>query len=175
MELGWNIPATESADSMTFLIRFTMHDVRSGDYLDLVAAYDVDKGRHIERTGSGDRLAALKRSESEQRRQWEENKRNAARACLIYWAVTLIAGVALCVLSILAVALSHLRSRYRGPIAYWRDKPSVSPASAVRLVDIVDQGRGDHRRHCPMGLVHGVRGRVRHLRQGQTRTRQGVP
>lgn len=125
VELGWNIPATESADSMTFLIRFTMHDVRSGDYLDLVAAYDVDKGRHIERTGSGDRLAALKRSESEQRRQWEENKRNAARACLIYWAVTLIAGVALCVLSILAVALSHLRSRYRGPIAYWRDKPSV--------------------------------------------------
>ncbi|NEG54984.1 DUF2207 domain-containing protein [Bifidobacterium platyrrhinorum] len=210
VELGWNIPATASADSMRFRIRFTMHDVatawddvatfqwepfgkenqvpigtvtgtvrfpagvgktdswawlhterestttrtagggleftvhdvRSGDYLDLVAAYDVHKTRNIARTRSGDRLDALKHSEDEQRRQWEENKRNAARARLIYWTITLIMGVILCAWAIIAVVSSHLRSRYRGPIEYWRDKPSASPAAAARLIGIVDHGKG---------------------------------
>ncbi|PLS29621.1 DUF2207 domain-containing protein [Bifidobacterium parmae] len=213
VELGWNIPATESADSLTFNIRFTMHgvgtkwddvaafqwepfgtsnqvpigtvtgkvrfplgvdttnswawlhteqrsetsrgkngtldftvhDVRSGDYLDLVAAFDADEASNVARTRSGTHLDALKRSEAEQERQWRDKQQGDARARLIYWSITLVAGIVMCALSITAVVTSRRRSHYRGPIEYWRDKPAVSPAAAARLIDVVDPEGGRHR------------------------------
>ncbi|MBT1164789.1 DUF2207 domain-containing protein [Bifidobacterium felsineum] len=207
VEIGWNIPATESADSLKFDVSFTLHDVatqwddiaslqwepfgrsnpvpigtvsgtvhfpdgitsdtswgwlhtertsetrraadgslqfkaynvRSGDYLDVVAAFKAtpnDTG--IARHQSGDHLDALKRGEYRQEQQWRDKQRTMARARLGLWIAAVVLGLIFCAWGIVAVIRSNRNSKYRGPIEYWRDQPGISPASAARLIEVVE-------------------------------------
>lgn len=124
-------------------LKFTAYNIHSGDYLDVVAAYaSTPTSTGISRVRKTDRLDALKRSEAEQERQWQEGQRTAARARLALWIATVVIGVALCAWGLYASITSNKRSKYRGPIEYWRDQPGISPASAARLIDVVDKTGG---------------------------------
>ena len=210
IEIGWNIPATESANSLTFDISFTMHDVvslyddvatfqwepfgpknqvpigrvtgrlhfpdgvtaknswawlhteatsstrrdpgntlvfsadnlKAGDYLDVVAAYDASAAKGVSRVYEGNRLDYLKRDEARQEREWRDRQRRAAQLRVVLWALSLAVGAALCAWAIIAVFRSNRGAQYHGPIEYWRDMPQASPASAARLIDVVDSSKG---------------------------------
>lgn len=134
-------------------LRFTANDVRAGEYLDVVAAYDADvvkepswwKGRDNVgsrsgdwiRRGGGERLAWLQQDETRQETAWRDNQRASAQRRLVLWAVLTLAGLILCVIAVVAACRSQRGARYRGDIEYWREPPDVSPASAARLTDVL--------------------------------------
>ena len=53
------------------------------------------------------------------------------------WAVLAVVGVALIVWGVIASIRSNREADYRGGVEYWRDPPEISPASAARLLSIV--------------------------------------
>ena len=56
----------------------------------------------------------------------------------MFWIVSIVLGIALCAWGIWAVISSNRRAQYRGSVEYWRDQPGISPASAARLIRVVD-------------------------------------
>lgn len=134
---------SETARAADGGLTFKAYNIKSGDYLDLVAAYAVSPNGNsgIDRTRAGDHLDALKRSEAEQERQWRESQRNAACARLIFWIATVVLGVALCAWGLYASITSNRRAKYRGELEYWRDQPGISPAAAAKLVDVVEPSK----------------------------------
>lgn len=206
IEIGWNIPATESAESLKFDISFTMHDVvslyndvaafqwepfgssnqvpinrvtgtlhfpsgvtdntswawlhtevtsttrrdadntlvftandlKAGDYLDVVAAFDASAADGIARVYGSNRLDYLKRTEAQQEQAWRDRQRRNAQLRVLFWVLTIVVGAALCAWAIIAVIRSNKVAQYHGPIEYWRDKPQLNPTSAARMIDVVD-------------------------------------
>ena len=117
---------------------FTAYNMRTGDYLDVVAAFDSSKAGDMARTQPGDHLNDLKTSEYNQQQRWLDRQRLAARIRLIGWIATIVIGLALCVWGVWAAIASNRRAQYHGDIEYWRDQPGISPASAARLITLVD-------------------------------------
>lgn len=118
--------------------RFTAYNIHNGDYLDVVAAFDAAKAKDIARKGTGNHLKDLKQDEYKQQQRWLDKQRFAARARLVFWIVSIVLGIALCAWGIWAVISSNRRAQYRGSVEYWRDQPGISPASAARLIRVVD-------------------------------------
>ena len=117
---------------------FTAYNIHNGDYLDVVAAFDAAKAKGIARKGTGNHLKDLKQDEYKQQQRWLDKQRFAARARLVFWIVSIVLGIALCAWGIWAVISSNRRAQYRGSVEYWRDQPGISPASAARLIRVVD-------------------------------------
>ena len=117
---------------------FTAYNMRTGDYLDVVAAFDSSKAGDMARTQPGDHLNDLKTSEYNQQQRWLDRQRLATRIRLIGWIATIVIGLALCIWGVWAAIASNRRAQYHGDIEYWRDQPGISPASAARLITLVD-------------------------------------
>ena len=117
---------------------FTAYNIRTGDYLDVVAAFDSSKAGDMARTQPGDHLNDLTTSEYNQQQRWLDRQRLAARIRLIGWIATIVIGLALCIWGVWAAIASNRRAQYHGDIEYWRDQPGISPASAARLITLVD-------------------------------------
>lgn len=117
---------------------FKAYNIRTGDYLDVVAAFSASKAGSIARTGDGAHLKDLQQDEYNQQQRWLDKQRTAARVRLIFWIATIVIGIALCAWSVWTVAVSNKRAQYRGDIEYWRDQPGISPASAAQLIEVVD-------------------------------------
>ncbi len=117
---------------------FTAYNIRTGDYLDVVAAFDSSKAGDMARTQPGDHLNDLKTSEYNQQQRWLDRRRLAARIRLIGWIATIVIGLALCIWGVWAAIASNRRAQYHGDIEYWRDQPGISPGSAARLIKVVD-------------------------------------
>ena len=117
---------------------FMAYNIHNGDYLDVVAAFDAAKAKGIARKGTGNHLKDLKQDEYKQQQRWLDKQRFAARARLVFWIVSIVLGIALCAWGIWAVISSNRRAQYRGSVEYWRDQPGISPASAARLIRVVD-------------------------------------
>ncbi|OZG64055.1 DUF2207 domain-containing protein [Bifidobacterium eulemuris] len=126
-------------------LRFTAYDVKAGDYLDVVAAYDrtAADSSAVTRVITGDHLDALQADETRQEQQWREQQRAHAIRMVVFWAASIAIGVLLCVIGLFGVRKSLEAARYRGGIEYWRDPPGMSPASAATLIDVVDSPAGD--------------------------------
>lgn len=123
-------------------LAFKAYNVRSGDYLDVVAAFKATPNvTGIARHESGSHLNALKQSEYEQEQQWRDKQRTMARVRLGIWIATVVLGILFCAWGIWAVIRSNKNSKYHGPIEYWRDEPGISPASAARLIDVVEPSK----------------------------------
>ena len=56
----------------------------------------------------------------------------------MFWIVSIVLGIAVCAWGIWAVISSNRRAQYSGSVEYWRDQPGISPASAARLIRVVD-------------------------------------
>ncbi|NEG89425.1 DUF2207 domain-containing protein [Bifidobacterium aerophilum] len=134
-------------------LKFTAYDVRAGEYLDVVAAYDADvvkepawwkgndnvgsrSGNWIRR-GDGDYLDWLKADETRQETSWRDQQRIYARNRLVIGLGFAVVGLLLCVIAVISALLSHRGACYRGDIEYWREPPDVSPSSAARMADVL--------------------------------------
>lgn len=210
LEIGWNIPATEQAESLKFDVTMTLHDVAtkyndvteiiwnpistaneapigeisgtvtfpdgidadsswawlhttntsetkrgdngslefaaynlgSGDYINLVMAFDSSKTSNVARSVNKDALDTIKDSETKQERSWRNSQSSKSRLRLLGWVVGIIAGLGLCIAAIWGLFKANKYSKYSGNIDYWRDEPGVSPACAARLIDVVDTSTG---------------------------------
>ena len=119
------------------VLQFTAYDVRAGQHLDLVAMVDVNATDGVVRTASGRAAGRIIDDESRQERQWHESQQAAAIRRVVIWAVLAVVGVALIIWGVIASIRSNREADYRGGIEYWRDPPEISPASAARLLSIV--------------------------------------
>lgn len=124
-------------------LHFTISDLRTNQYVDLVAAFDNTGAAGVERTQSGDYLDELKSTEAAKERQWRDRQRLKAQLTVAGWLICLIIGVLCCVLAIRGVLSANREARYQGGIEYWRDPPQVSPAASAYLIDVVDESVGD--------------------------------
>lgn len=124
-------------------LHFTISDLRTNQYVDLVAAFDNTGAAGVERTQSGDYLDELKSTEAAKERQWRDRQRLKAQLTVAGWLICLIIGVLCCVLAIRGVLSANREARYQGGIEYWRDPPQVSPAASAHLIDVVDESVGD--------------------------------
>ena len=119
-------------------LQFTVHDVRAGDYVDVVAMFDVDATSGVARTRDTTIKNGIMKSEARQERQWRDQQRKKARIRLITWIAISVIGLVLCVIVVALALRSFNRSQYHGDIEYWRDEPEMSPASAAELLHMVD-------------------------------------
>ncbi|AZN74229.1 DUF2207 domain-containing protein [Bifidobacterium pseudocatenulatum] len=118
-------------------LQFTVHDVRAGDYVDVVAMFDVDATSGVARTRDTTIKNGIMKSEARQERQWRDQQRKKARIRLITWIAIAVIGLVLCVIAVALALRSFNRSQYHGDIEYWRDEPEMSPASAAELLHMV--------------------------------------
>lgn len=123
-------------------LRFTVYDLKSEQYVDVVAAFDSAVASDVARTELTDHLDALKADEAKQEKAWRDSQHQKAVVRVVIWILSLVIGIGSCVLAIIAVIRSNKASRYRGGLEYWRDRPSLSPASAARMIDIVGEAKG---------------------------------
>ncbi|WP_314686530.1 DUF2207 family protein [uncultured Bifidobacterium sp.] len=205
VEIGWNIPATDSADSMRFRVamtfhgvataysdvtalqwepfgasnqvpigtvtgvvrfpdgvtaanswawlhvtgtsttsrdsdgtlRFTAADVRTGQYLDLVAMMDGDATSGVVRRSDSAAKGRIIADENRQETQWRQQRHEAAVRTVVAWVVIAVLGIAFLVLGVIGSVRSNRLARYRGDIEYRRDPPDMSPASAAALLSLV--------------------------------------
>lgn len=119
---------------------FTVNDVKSGEYLDVAAAFDAAKAGDMARVETDDHLQELKEDEADDERFWRNLERQRSTRRLNNWMTTISAGLIFGIIGVVAALRSSGRSRYRGSIEYWRDRPELSPASAAKLIDIVTSG-----------------------------------
>ncbi|WP_341473633.1 DUF2207 domain-containing protein [Bifidobacterium longum] len=106
---------------------FTVNDVKSGEYLDVVAAFDAAKAGDMARVETDDHLQELKEDEADDERFWRNLERQRATRRLNNWMTTISAGLIFGIIGVVAALRSSGRSRYRGSIEYWRDRPELSP------------------------------------------------
>ena len=119
-------------------LQFTVYDVRAGDYVDVVAMFDVDATSGVARTRDTTIKNGIMKSEARQERQWRDQQRKKARIRLITWIAISVIGLVLCVIAVALALRSFNRSQYHGDIEYWRDEPEMSPASAAELLHMDD-------------------------------------
>lgn len=119
-------------------LQFTVHDVRAGDYVDVVAMFDVDATSGVARTRDTTIKNGIMKSEARQEQQWRDQQCKKARIRLITWIAISVIGLVLCVIAVALALRSFNRSQYHGDIEYWRDEPEMSPASAAELLHMVD-------------------------------------
>lgn len=123
-------------------LRFAVYNLKAEQYVDVVAAFDSAVATDVARTEPTDHLDTLKADETKQEKAWRDSQHQKAVVRVVVWVVSLIVGIGSCVLAIIAVIQSNKASRYRGGLEYWRDRPSLSPASAARMIDIIGEAKG---------------------------------
>ena len=104
-------------------LHFTISDLRTNQYVDLVAAFDNTGAAGVERTQSGDYLDELKSTEAAKERQWRDRQRLKAQLTVAGWLICLIIGVLCCVLAIRGVLSANREARYQGCLLYTSPSP----------------------------------------------------
>lgn len=123
-------------------LRFAVYNLKAEQYVDVVAAFDSAVATDVARTEPTDHLDTLKADETKQEKAWHDSQHQKAVVRVVIWIVSLVIGIGSCVLAIIAVIQSNKAARYRGGLEYWRDRPSLSPASAARMIDIIGEAKG---------------------------------
>lgn len=134
-------------------LRFSASDVRAGQYLDVVAAYDASAVKPPSGWRQGDAawvrrqtgrtyLPKLKQSEGQQEIAWRQQQAGPARVRVALWIAVVLAGLVLFVIGMVAAVRSYRESQYHGDIEYWREPPDMSPASAAKMADVMGLSKG---------------------------------
>ncbi|WP_300766042.1 DUF2207 domain-containing protein [uncultured Bifidobacterium sp.] len=131
--------STTSRDSDGTL-RFTASDVRSGQYLDVVAMFDVNAASGVARHSDAAAKSRIMTEETRQEEEWRAQQRANAVRTVAIWTAIIVFGLAFLILGIRGSVRSNRLARYRGGLDYWRDPPDMSPASAAALLDIAEGG-----------------------------------
>lgn len=116
---------------------FSADDIRSGDYLDIVAMFDSTLAGNVARTSGKDAKSTFMKIETQDEKEWRDEQRHSARMRVLSWVVTGALGIILCILGMIGAIRSIKASQYHGGIEYWRDPPDMSPASAAKLMGVL--------------------------------------
>ena len=116
---------------------FSADDVRAGDYLDVVAMFDVSKSQGVERKISGNHKQELIDSETQKEEEWRDKQHDQAVKRVTGWAVSALIGLAFIMGSLYLGITSFRKSQYKGDVEYYRDLPYMSPAAAARMNDVM--------------------------------------
>lgn len=116
---------------------FSVDDVRAGDYLDVVAMFDVSKSQGVERKISGNHKQELIDSETQKEEEWRDKQHDQAVKRVTGWAVSALIGLAFIMGSLYLGITSFRKSQYKGDVEYYRDLPYMSPAAAARMNDVM--------------------------------------
>ena len=134
-------------------LRFSASDVRAGQYLDVVAAYDASAVKPPSGWRQGDAawvrqqtgrtyLPKLKQSEGQQEIAWRQQQAGPARVRVALWIAVVLAGLVLFAIGMVAAVRSYRESQYHGDIEYWREPPDMSPASVAKMADVMGLSKG---------------------------------
>ena len=74
-------------------LKFTVYDVRAGDYVDVAAMFDVGATGGVERTRDTTIKNGIMKSEAKQEQQWRDQQRKQARIRLITWIAIAVVGL----------------------------------------------------------------------------------
>lgn len=119
-------------------LQFTAYDVRAGQHLDLVVMVDVQATDGVARQSEEDAATRIIDDESRQERAWRESQRRSAVIRVIVWIALAVLGAAAIAWGIVASIRSNRQADDCGDAVYWRDPPALSPASAAKLLAVVD-------------------------------------
>ena len=81
---------------------FTVNDVKSGEYLDVVAAFDAAKAGDMARVVTDDHLQELKEDEADDERFWRNLERQRSTRRLNNWMTTISAGLIFGIIGVVA-------------------------------------------------------------------------
>lgn len=123
-------------------LRFSADDVRAGQYLDVVAMFDVSAAKGVARTDSTDAKQRIIDDETQQESEWRESQRRAAIRRIVLVVVFAVAGLAAIVVGLVLARRSRRQASYQGDLDYWRDPPDLSPASAASMLVMVNGEKG---------------------------------
>lgn len=118
-------------------LKFTAYNVRSGQYLDLVAMIGANHMHGVTRHVDEDTKQWTLDDEARQEREWHERQRRNAQLRIVLWVAIAVAGALLAFFGIRSAIRSVDAAKYKGNIEYWREPPNMSPAAAAQLYDIV--------------------------------------
>lgn len=133
-------------------LRFSASDVRAGQYLDVVAAYDASAVKPPSGWRQGDAawvrqqaertyLPKLKQSEGRQEIAWRQQQAGPARVRVALWIAVVLAGLVLFAIGMVAAVRSYRESQYRRHrILAW--PPDMSPASVAKMADVMGLSKG---------------------------------
>ena len=104
-------------------LRFSASDVRAGQYLDVVAAYDASAVKPpygwrqgdaawVRRQAGRTYLPKLKQSEDQQEIAWRQQQAGPARVRVALWIAVVLAGLALFIIGMVAAVRSYRESQY---------------------------------------------------------------
>ena len=119
-------------------LKFTAYDVRAGQWLDVVAAFDVKVTRGVVRTSPDTAKDRIMRSEAQQESAWRDEQHAAAVRHVIVGVATTIIGVIAIVWGLVAAVRTIRASRPRGDVTYRREPPDMSPAAAAALLAVTE-------------------------------------
>lgn len=118
-------------------LKFTAYNVRSGQYLDLVAMIGANHMHGVTRHVDENTKQWTLDDEARQEREWHERQRRNAQLRIVLWIAIAVAGALLAFFGIRSAICSVDAAKYKGDIEYWREPPNMSPAAAAQLYDIV--------------------------------------
>lgn len=142
-----NTNSSETSRDDDGTLHFAAYDLRAGDYLDLVAAWDKSTlappdgwSRNDEpwiRHDSSRDLASIRADEDQQETEWRSTQRTSAIIAIAFWTIVVVLAAIFAVLGILAAIRAFRASQYHGGIEYWREPPNMSPASAAKMAEVI--------------------------------------
>lgn len=121
-------------------LSFTANDIRAGQYLDVVAMFDVSAVHNVAKIVDSAGKSKIMDSETQQELSWRNQQRSAAIRNVVIWVAIAVLGLLAVIWGIVASIRSNKAARYRGDIEYYRDPPDMSPASAAKLLSVADEG-----------------------------------
>lgn len=118
---------------------FSADDIWSGDYLDVVAMFDVTKSQDVVRKTSGKYKQELIDYETRREKEWRDEQHDEATKRVTGWVGSALIGLAFIAGSLYLGITSFRKSQYKGDIEYCRDLPHMSPAAAARMDDVMSE------------------------------------
>ena len=119
-------------------LKFTAYNVKSGDYLDLVAMLDVAKTSGIARHEDGEHKAILMAHEDQLEQAWKDSQRIKARTLVVEVTLAILVAIALAAWLIVSAVFSRRKAACPKDVVYRHDPPDMSPNNAARLNGVLE-------------------------------------
>lgn len=120
-------------------LRFTLDNLKSNEYVNVVAASDVSLTPSVQRKSSGAYLGTLKDRETKLERKARGSKRIHAILMVLSWLLAIAGGVLLCAETIRRLLRAENQARCHGDVIYWRDKLPVDVSEAAWLNEVLER------------------------------------
>ncbi|KAB8299597.1 DUF2207 domain-containing protein [Bifidobacterium apri] len=119
-------------------LKFTAYNVQSGDYLDLVAMFDVTKTSGVARQREGTYKNTLITSENQKEKAWKERQSAQAAVLVVKVTAAVLIAIALVAWLVISTVFSRRKAACPKDVVYRHEPPDMSPNNAARLNGVLD-------------------------------------